>query len=209
LHSVRWWDPSFADRRRESAADLEAELLHHLREAVRSRMAADVPLGAFLSGGVDSSSVVALMAEMSGSPVKTCSIGFAEAGLDESAYARQVANRFATDHYARAVSPYDFGAVGQLEQRIKSAIEFSLRTEQMANRELLPAGLEILVRGRDQDRNRVRRWFRRGNWSGDRRGRLGNDLHRLGARARHTSRCHEQGNYRHDGEVSLTGHSVR
>ena len=111
---VRWWEPSFADRRRESAADLEAELLHHLREAVRSRMVADVPLGAFLSGGVDSSSVVALMAEMSGSPVKTCSIGFAEAGLDESAYARQVANRFATDHYARAVSPYDFGAVGQL-----------------------------------------------------------------------------------------------
>jgi len=112
--SVRWWEPSFADRRRESAADLEAELLHHLREAVRSRMAADVPLGAFLSGGVDSSSVVALMAEMSGSPVKTCSIGFAEAGLDESAYARQVANRFATDHHARAVSPDDFGAIGQL-----------------------------------------------------------------------------------------------
>ena len=111
---VRWWEPSFADRRRESAADLEAELLHHLREAVRSRMAADVPLGAFLSGGVDSSSVVALMAEMSGSPVKTCSIGFAEAGLDESAYARQVANRFATDHHARAVSPDDFGAIGQL-----------------------------------------------------------------------------------------------
>jgi asparagine synthase (glutamine-hydrolysing) len=111
---VRWWEPSFADRRRESAADLEAELLHHLREAVRSRMVADVPLGAFLSGGVDSSSVVALMAEMSGSPVKTCSIGFAEAGLDESAYARQVANRFATDHHARAVSPDDFGAIGQL-----------------------------------------------------------------------------------------------
>src|SRR5690606_11739021 len=73
---VRWWDVSFAERRRGSAADLEAELLHHLREAVTSRMVADVPLGAFLSGGVDSSTVVALMSEASRAPVKTCSIGF-------------------------------------------------------------------------------------------------------------------------------------
>jgi asparagine synthase (glutamine-hydrolysing) len=111
---VRWWQPSFAERRRESAADLEAELVHHLREAVRSRMVADVPLGAFLSGGVDSSSVVALMAEASSAPVKTCAIGFDVAGLDETAYARMVAERFATDHHARRVSPDDFGAIDAL-----------------------------------------------------------------------------------------------
>jgi asparagine synthase (glutamine-hydrolysing) len=111
---VQWWDVSFAERRRGSTGDLEAELLHLLRQAVTSRMVADVPLGAFLSGGVDSSSVVALMAEASNSPVKTCSIGFDVAALDESSYAEQVARRFATDHRSRTVSPDDFEAVDQL-----------------------------------------------------------------------------------------------
>ena len=110
----QWWDVSFAGRRREKPADLEAELLHLLRQAVSSRMVADVPLGAFLSGGVDSSSVVALMAEASGSPVKTCSIGFDIAALDESNYARQVAERFGTDHHSRTVSPDDFEMVDHL-----------------------------------------------------------------------------------------------
>lgn len=110
----QWWDVSFAERRHGSRADLEAELLHLLRQAVTSRMAADVPLGAFLSGGVDSSSVVALMAEASGAPVRTCSIGFDVAALDETSHAEQVARLFATDHVSRKVSPDDFEAVDQL-----------------------------------------------------------------------------------------------
>ncbi len=111
---VQWWDVSFAERRKGSSADLEAELLHLLRQAVTSRMVADVPLGAFLSGGVDSSSVVALMAENSREPVKTCSIGFDVAALDESNYAAQVAALFGTDHRSRRVSPDDFEAAGTL-----------------------------------------------------------------------------------------------
>ena len=111
---VQWWDISFAERRNGKPADLEAELLHLLREAVTSRMVSDVPLGAFLSGGVDSSSVVALMAEASGQPVRTCSIGFDARELDESGYARQVADLFATDHRSRTVSPDDFEAADQL-----------------------------------------------------------------------------------------------
>ena len=110
----QWWDVTFAERRKGKPADLEAELLHLLRGAVTSRMIADVPLGAFLSGGVDSSSVVALMAESSASPVKTCSIGFDVAALDESDYARRVAERFATDHHSRTVSPDDFENVDHL-----------------------------------------------------------------------------------------------
>lgn len=111
---VRWWDISFAERRRDKPRDLEAELLFRLREAVTSRMVADVPLGAFLSGGVDSSSVVALMAEASREPVRTCSIGFDAADLDETSYARAVAERFATDHRERVVAADDFAEIGRL-----------------------------------------------------------------------------------------------
>ncbi len=111
---VRWWDVGFTERRREKPQDLEAELLFHLREAVTSRMVADVPLGAFLSGGVDSSSVVALMAEASREPVRTCSIGFDEAALDETSYARQIATRFATDHRERVVAVDDFSEIDRL-----------------------------------------------------------------------------------------------
>ena len=111
---VRWWDMSFAERRKGSEADLEAELLHYLREAVTSRMVADVPLGAFLSGGVDSSSVVALMAEASREPVRTCSIGFDVAAHDETSYAEEVARLFATDQRSRTGSADQFGAIGEL-----------------------------------------------------------------------------------------------
>lgn len=111
---VQWWDVSFTDRERGSEADLGAHMLHHLREGVTSRMAADVPLGAFLSGGVDSSSVIALMAEASSDPVKTCSIGFDVGALDETAYAEKIARQFGTEHRARTVSADDFSLVDKL-----------------------------------------------------------------------------------------------
>lgn len=109
-----WWDVSFADRATGSARALGEELLAHMREGVRSRMVADVPLGAFLSGGVDSSAVVALMAEASKAAVRTCTIGFDEAGHDERAHAAVVAQRFATDHHAQVVRPDDFALIDTL-----------------------------------------------------------------------------------------------
>lgn len=112
--SVQWWDISFADREQGNTADLGAHLLHRLREAVTSRMMADVPLGAFLSGGVDSSSVVALMAEASTDPVKTCSIGFDVHALDETAYADKVAAMFGTEHRKRVVASDDFALIDRL-----------------------------------------------------------------------------------------------
>lgn len=111
---VRWWDVSFAGWHTGSEDDLEAELLDHLRRAVTSRMVADVPLGAFLSGGVDSSSVVALMAEASGEPVRSCSIGFDVAAADETEYADEVARLFGTDHRKRIVAANDFSELGAL-----------------------------------------------------------------------------------------------
>lgn len=108
-----YWDATFAPRRR-STASAEEECTAHMREAVTSRMIADVPLGAFLSGGVDSSSVVALMAERSREAVQTCSIGFDEADHDETRFADQVAARFATDHRKRIVAADDFALIDTL-----------------------------------------------------------------------------------------------
>jgi asparagine synthase (glutamine-hydrolysing) len=105
---VRWWDVDFSSQSDASVAELSAELMERLRDAVRSRMVADVPLGAFLSGGVDSSVVVAFMAEASRRAVRTCSIGFDQPDLDETSYARLIAERFATRHQARTVASNDF-----------------------------------------------------------------------------------------------------
>ncbi len=105
----RWWQLDFSRRIRASEAEASEHLYALLQAAVRSRMVSDVPLGAFLSGGVDSSAVVALMAEASANAVKSCSIGFDDAALDESSYADVIAQRFATDHRSRQVSTDDFG----------------------------------------------------------------------------------------------------
>ena len=110
----RWWDISFEERAKGKEADLSAELVHLLREAVQSRMVSDVPLGAFLSGGVDSSSVVALMSEASADRVRTCSIGFDVEALDETSYAQRIAKQFGTAHEARTVSQDDFGEIDTL-----------------------------------------------------------------------------------------------
>lgn len=109
-----YWDVSFADRAKGSEADLQAELASLIEDCVKSRMVADVPLGAFLSGGVDSSAVVAMMARHSVGPVKTCSIGFDVKALDETGYAQRVAERYGTDHATRIVSPDDFEAIDAL-----------------------------------------------------------------------------------------------
>lgn len=110
----QWWDIDFSARTDASEADLSDQLAELMRAAVQSRMVADVPLGAFLSGGVDSSSVVALMSETSPDPVRTCSIGFGVADVDETAYAKAIARRYATDHAERIVGRDDFAAIDTL-----------------------------------------------------------------------------------------------
>jgi len=100
-----YWQPDCRSERVISADDAADELRDLLRSAVSMRMRSDVPLGAFLSGGVDSSLIVALMQETASDPVKTFSIGFPIADYDESNYAKQVAEHLGTEHHAFEVTP--------------------------------------------------------------------------------------------------------
>jgi asparagine synthase (glutamine-hydrolysing) len=102
---VRYWQRPKAEVLRGTARELTEELLRLTRQAVRRRLMSDVPLGAFLSGGMDSSSIVALMASELSQPVKTFSIGFPHADDSELRFARLVAERYQTDHHEEVVSP--------------------------------------------------------------------------------------------------------
>jgi asparagine synthase (glutamine-hydrolysing) len=98
--AIRYWSPHEASVESHSRAPLSnSELLDLLADVVESRMVADVPLGAFLSGGIDSSLVVALMSKVSSSPVKTFTIGFGNRDYDESIFAKRVAAHLGTDHH--------------------------------------------------------------------------------------------------------------
>lgn len=101
----RYWKLDYSSKVDMAEEDASAEVLRLLKEAVKIRLYSDVPLGAFLSGGVDSSAVVALMALESGARVKTFSIGFADKDYDELRYAGQIARRFGTHHNELIVKP--------------------------------------------------------------------------------------------------------
>ena len=110
----QFWDLHFTLDNRISEADACDELRQRLTESVRLRMISEVPLGAFLSGGVDSSAVVAVMAGLSNGPVNTCSIGFDDPRFNESAFASAVAERYATAHRLETVASDDFDLIDTL-----------------------------------------------------------------------------------------------
>ena len=110
----QYWDVRFEPDASVSLAQAQDELVARLREAVRIRLVAEVPLGAFLSGGVDSSAVVAMMAGLCSGPVNTCSIAFDNPDFDESPYAQEVAQRYGTAHYRKTVDPDDYGLLDTL-----------------------------------------------------------------------------------------------
>src|SRR5262249_7829313 len=95
----RYWSLDFESKAPSDEEEAGERALWLLRDAVRVRLMADVPLGAFLSGGIDSSAVVAFMSELSGRRVKTFSIGFDEEDFSEITHARRIAGRFGTDHH--------------------------------------------------------------------------------------------------------------
>lgn len=105
IKTERYWLPNFHNKIKITENEAEEETLRLLREATKIRMISDVPLGAFLSGGVDSSTIVGLMAEESVDPVKTFSIGFEEQDFSELKYARRVAEHFRAEHHEFIVKP--------------------------------------------------------------------------------------------------------
>jgi asparagine synthase (glutamine-hydrolysing) len=110
----QFWDVPFKLHQKMTESDAQGELVERLREAVKIRLVAEVPLGAFLSGGVDSSAVVAMMAGLDEGAVHTCSIAFKDKAFDESEYAQQVAQLYQTDHFVQTVDTDDYGLLDTL-----------------------------------------------------------------------------------------------
>ena len=105
VRKERYWKLDYSRKLRLSEAEWKKRLIVKLEESVKLRMIADVPIGAFLSGGIDSSAIVALMAKNSEAPIKTFSIGFEEEKYNELRYARIIAEKFKTEHTEFIVKP--------------------------------------------------------------------------------------------------------
>ena len=109
-----YWDVRFSLDKQLGVEEACHELERRLTESIRLRMISEVPLGAFLSGGVDSSAVVAMMAGLSTEPVNTCSISFSDPAYDEARFAQQVADRYQTRHFVDRVESDDFDLIDTL-----------------------------------------------------------------------------------------------
>jgi len=120
VRTQQYWDlPQYGTHSPRSEEECLDELEHRLAEAVRIRLIADVPLGALLSGGTDSSTVVSLMARASTGPVKTFSIGFRHSEFNEAPFARLVAEKWGTDHHELILEPNIVETVEQLTRSLE------------------------------------------------------------------------------------------
>jgi asparagine synthase (glutamine-hydrolysing) len=111
---VEYWDVPTTFETSLTDSEVNEQLVERLKEAVRIRMVAEVPLGAFLSGGVDSSAIVALMSQLQTDPVNTCAIGFDVKAFNETEYAQQVADQYHTNHRVEVVDQDDFDLIDKL-----------------------------------------------------------------------------------------------
>lgn len=114
LHDEQYWMPRSHSQETPDWEEAKLELVRRLRTATALRMVSDVPIGCFLSGGVDSSTVLSFLAELSSQPVKTFSIGFPEADYSELPYARTVARHFGADHHEFVLEPDGVGILDEL-----------------------------------------------------------------------------------------------
>jgi asparagine synthase (glutamine-hydrolysing) len=168
-----YWDVPFKLATDMHADDAAAQLRGLLDTAVASQMMADVPLGAFLSGGVDSSAVVASMGRASSQPVRTCSIGFDHAGFDETVYARLVAEHLHTQHFERRVGTDDYSLLDTLAAVYDEPFSDSSALPTYRVCELARTQVKVALSGDGGDENFAGyRRYRLHAWESRRRARL-------------------------------------
>jgi asparagine synthase (glutamine-hydrolysing) len=143
----RYWTLPFDAKPVRSLGEDQEECLVLLRDAVRLRLRSDVPVGAFLSGGIDSGIVVALMAEASATPVRTYSIGFDDARFDERAAAREIADRFGTDHTEEVVRLDAAGALPELAYTFDEPLADTSALPTYRVSQLAGADLKVVLTG--------------------------------------------------------------
>jgi asparagine synthase (glutamine-hydrolysing) len=114
LTSKQYWDLPWQAAKTLSTQEIESELIERLKDAVNIRMEAEVPLGSFLSGGVDSGAIVAMMSQLQDKAVTTCSIGFDVPEFNETDFAQLVADRYKTNHKVETVDHEDFDLIDKL-----------------------------------------------------------------------------------------------
>jgi asparagine synthase (glutamine-hydrolysing) len=172
LKMGRYWKLRYRPKRKISTEDAIAEIHWHLGEAVRLRLASDVPLGAFLSGGVDSSAVVIHMAETMGRPVRTFSVGFGDPSFDERLFARQVAERYRTDHTELVVKAPVTDILSRLVWHYDEPFGDSSAVPSYAIAELTRQHVTVVLNGDGADETfagydwyKMDRWLQRGEFA--------------------------------------------
>jgi asparagine synthase (glutamine-hydrolysing) len=159
-----YWDVPFKAHAPISLEDANAEFIARFREAVDIRMVAEVPLGAFLSGGVDSSAVVAMMAGLTEQPVKTCAIAFSDPRYNEADYAQKVADRYHTNHHVHTVESDDIGLVDELARLYDEPYADSSAMPTYRVCELARKDVTVALSGDGGDENFI--GYRRYRWHG-------------------------------------------
>jgi asparagine synthase (glutamine-hydrolysing) len=169
VETGRYWKLRYAPKRKITMDDAISELRYRLAEAVRLRLVSDVPLGAFLSGGVDSSAVVIHMAEAMNRPVRTFSVGFGDASFDERPFARQVAERYGTDHTELVVEAPVRDIVSRLAWHYDEPFGDSSAVPTYAIAELTRQYVTVVLNGDGADESfagydwyKMDRWIQRG-----------------------------------------------
>lgn len=149
----QYWDLTFSTNQQRDEKNVGEELIDRFREAVKIRMVAEVPLGAFLSGGVDSSAVVAMMAGISDDPVNTCSISFGDPAFNESEFAAKVAKRYQTTHRVEQVEADNFSLVDKLAGLYDEPYADSSALPTYRVCELAKKGVTVVLSGDGGDEN--------------------------------------------------------